>query len=154
MDGEGVHLAELRPQRTGREARMGVEADQLEKIRQGIRPDRVPQPEGVQHGKHQQPQPGRAGRGFPQRRFRLPVPARQCLQMPVDAAFRAANQLSQCAQALFALGGDSGENGTTGRPDGLSRRVFLSWSERIQGYGNPFPSPLIWRPYFNISVPA
>jgi len=74
--------------------------------------------------------------------------------MPVDAAFRAANQVSQCAQALFALGGDSGGNGAPGRPDGLSRSVFLSWPERIKGYGNPFSSPFIWRPYFNISVPA
>ena len=49
---------------------------------------------------------------------------------------------------------DSGENGAAGRPDGLSRSVFLSWPERIQGYGNPFPSPFTWRPYFNISVPA
>ena len=74
---------------------------------------------------HQQPQPGRAGLSFPELRFGMPVPARQRPQVSVDAAFRAANQVSQCAQALFALGGDSGENGAASRPYGLSRRVFL-----------------------------
>jgi len=71
---------------------------------------------------------GRAGFGFPELRFRMPVPARSRLQVSVDAAFRAANHVSQCAQALFSFDGDSGENGAPGRPYGLSRRVFWSWS--------------------------
>jgi len=116
--------------------------------------DRVPQPEGVQHGKHQQPQPGRAGLGFPQLRFRVSVPAHRCLQMPVDAAFRAANQLSQYAQALFALDGDSGENGAAGRPDGLSRSVFFIMAGKDTGIRQPVSIPLHLETLFQHQCPG
>jgi hypothetical protein len=115
---------------------VGIHADQPEKIRSGIRPHMGPQPERVQHGKHQQSLPGNSSLGFPQSRFRGPVPAKLCLQVSVDAAFRVANHLPQCAQAL--LGSDPSNNRAAGRPYGLSGGVFLSWSEGYRDTATSF----------------
>jgi len=72
-----LHPAQLRPQRAGGHADMAIDADQFEKIRQGICPNMAAQPERVQRGKHQRPQPGRPGFGFPPFRFGVAVPERQ-----------------------------------------------------------------------------
>jgi hypothetical protein len=130
-----------------------IDAEQLEKIRQGIRPDMMVQPERVQRSEHQQPQQGRPGFGFPQPRFGMPVPPFPCPQLPVDAAFRAANQLAQCPQALSAPGGDPRKNGAAGCPYGLSRGVFCHGPKEA-GYGNRFPSPSTCKHSGCIGVPA
>ncbi|WP_211203458.1 hypothetical protein, partial [Candidatus Accumulibacter contiguus] len=101
--------------------------------------------------KHQQSLPGNSSLGFPQSRFRGPVPAKLCLQVSVDAAFRVANHLPQCAQAL--LGSDPSNNRAAGRPYGLSGGVFFVMVGRIQGYSNQFLPPPSSE-YGNITVPA